>query len=120
MQNIAHIEERLTYVMEERALVLARETRCIQRERKFDGAALLQMLVFGWLAHPDARLEQLASTVATRDVLVTDTAVHARFNESCAHAPACGLARVDGGCRASRSRCPLGTTPSLQQCGHRR
>ena len=58
MQNISHIEEQLTYVMEERALVLARETRCIQRERKFDGAALLQMLVFGWLAHPDAGLEQ--------------------------------------------------------------
>jgi hypothetical protein len=85
MQNIAQIEEQLTYVMEERAPVLARETGCIQRERKFDGATLLQMLVFGWLAHPDASLEQLASTAATREVLVSDTAVHARFNEACAH-----------------------------------
>jgi hypothetical protein len=71
--------------MEERAPVLARETGCIQRERKLNGAALLQMLVFGWLAHPDASLEQLASTVAARDVLVTDTAVHGRFTEACAH-----------------------------------
>lgn len=85
MQNRSHIEEKLTDVMEERARILARETGCIQRERKFDGTALLQMLVFGWLAHPDASLEQLASTVATREVLVTDTAVHERFNESCAH-----------------------------------
>jgi hypothetical protein len=84
MQNISQIEGKLSYVMEERAKVLARETGCIQRERKFNGAALLQMLVFGWLAHPDASLEQLASTVAARDVLVTDTAVHERFNEACA------------------------------------
>jgi hypothetical protein len=102
MQNISQVEEHLKLVMEERAPELARETGCIQRERKFDGAALLQMLVFGWLAHPEASLEQLASTVAARDVLVTDTAVHARFNESCAHAPACGLARVDGSGSASR------------------
>lgn len=85
MPSVSQIEEHLIFIMEERAPVLARETGCIQRERKFDGAALLQMLVFGWLAHPDASLEQLASTVATRDVLVTDTAVHSRFNESCAH-----------------------------------
>jgi hypothetical protein len=85
MQTITQIEEQLTNIMEERACVLARETGCIQRERKFNGATLLQMLVFGWLAHPDASLEQLASAAATRDVLVSDTAVHARFNEACAH-----------------------------------
>lgn len=84
MQSVSQIQENLKYVMEERALVLARETGCIQRERKFNGADLLQMLVFGWLAHPDASLEQLASTVAARDILVSDTAVHNRFNESCA------------------------------------
>lgn len=52
MQNISQVEDHLKLVMEERAPGLARETGCIQRERKFDGAALLQMLVFGWLAHP--------------------------------------------------------------------
>ena len=71
--------------MEERAQVLARETGCIQRERKFTGADLLQTLVFGWLAHPDSSLEQLASTAATRDVVVSDTAIHNRFTEPCAH-----------------------------------
>jgi hypothetical protein len=58
MQSVSQTEEHLNFVMEERAAVLARETGCIQRERKFNGAALLQMLVFGWLAHPDASLEQ--------------------------------------------------------------
>ena len=85
MQSVSQIEDHLKFIMEERARILARETGCIQRERKFDGADLLQMLVFGWLAHPDSSLEQLASTAATCDVVVSDTAVHKRFTESCAH-----------------------------------
>ena len=84
MPSVSQIEEQLTYVMEERARILARQTGCIQRERKFDGADLLQTLVFGWLAHPQSSLEQFASTAATRDVVVSDTAIHNRFTESCA------------------------------------
>jgi hypothetical protein len=66
MQSVSQIEDHLKFVMEERVRVLARETGCIQRERKFDGADLLQTLVFGWLAHPDGSLEHLASTAAIR------------------------------------------------------
>ena len=44
-----------------------------------------QTLVFGWLAHPESSLEQLASTAAIREVLVSDTAIHKRFTEPCAH-----------------------------------
>jgi hypothetical protein len=63
--------------------VLARETGCIERQRKFSGADLIQTLVCGWLTHPDASLETLASTAAIRDVYVSDTAGHKRFDESC-------------------------------------
>ena len=84
MPSVSQIEEQLTYVMEERARILARETGCVQRERKFTGADLLQTLVFGWLAHPESSLEQLASTAATRDVVVSDSAIHNRFTQSCA------------------------------------
>jgi hypothetical protein len=105
MQSVSQIEDHLKFVMEERARLLARETGCIQRERKFDGADLLQMLVFGWLAHPDGSLEQLASTAATRDVLVSDTAVHKRKTRVMCSFSARSLARVDQCRRASRSRC---------------
>ncbi len=44
-----------------------------------------QTLVFGWLAHPESSLEQFASMAATRDVLVSDTAIHKRFTQPCAH-----------------------------------
>lgn len=85
MTNVAYIEKSLKHILEERANVLARETGCIERQRKFSGADLLQTLVFGWLSHPAASLETLASVAALREVSVTDTAVHKRFNERCAH-----------------------------------
>jgi hypothetical protein len=78
------LEETLSYVLEERAKVVARETGCVQRQVKFNGATLLQTVVFGWLQHPAASLESLASTAAIRAVSVTDTAIHKRFTPQCA------------------------------------
>ena len=84
MTSVTQVEKHLKAIMEERACVLARETGCIQRERKFSGADLLQTLVFGWLTHPDASLEQLASMAEVRDVSVSDSAIHKRFTPECA------------------------------------
>src|SRR3989440_13042344 len=85
MSSVAYLSEQLYRVLEERADAVARETGCVQRQRKFTGAALLQTLVFGWQQHPDASLEQLASTAQLGEVSVSDTAVHKRFTEPCAH-----------------------------------
>src|SRR6266702_1876124 len=79
MSSVAYLSEQLFHLLEERADTVAKDTGCVQRTRKFSGASLLQTLVFGWQQHPDASLEQLASTAAVADVLVTDTAVHKRF-----------------------------------------
>jgi hypothetical protein len=84
MVSVSQVELSLKHILEERANVLARETGCIQRQRKFSGADVLQTLVFGWLTHPEISLEMLASTAATRHVQVTDTAVHKRFSKPCA------------------------------------
>ena len=84
MSSVTQVGKRLQYILEERADELGRETGCIQRERKFSGADLVQTLVFGWQQHPDASLEQLASMAEVRAVSVTDTAVHKRFTPECA------------------------------------
>ena len=47
MASLSQVERALKHIMEERANVLARETGCIERQRKFSGAHLLQTLVFG-------------------------------------------------------------------------
>src|SRR5947209_16610764 len=80
----ANVEETLSYVLEERAKEVARETDCVQRQVKFSGATLLQTVVVGWLQHPNASLESLASTAEIRAVSVTDTAIHKRFTPQCA------------------------------------
>jgi hypothetical protein len=52
--------------------------------RQFDGASLLQTLVFGFQQHPAASLEQLASMATLSSVKVTESAVHKRFGANCA------------------------------------
>jgi hypothetical protein len=42
------------------------------------------MLVCGWLTHPEASLEMVASPAVPRNVPVTDIAVHQRFTKACA------------------------------------
>src|SRR5437660_8810385 len=84
MSSVTYLSEQLFALLETRADAVAKATGCVQRERKFSGASLLQTLVFGWQRHPDASLEQLASTAAVADVLVSDTAVDKRFTPQAA------------------------------------
>lgn len=84
MDSIAQVEHALTTILQERANVLARQTGCIQRQRKFTGASLAQTLIFSWQAHPQASLEQMASMAETADVSVSDTAIDQRFTPACA------------------------------------
>lgn len=84
MNSVAYLSEQLFHLLEERADIVATETGCVRRTRKFSGASLLQTLVFGWQQHPDASLEQLASVAELHDVEVTDTAVQKRFTPKAA------------------------------------
>jgi hypothetical protein len=84
MTSVAYLSEQLDSLFEARADELARETGCVQRQRQFSGASLLQTWVFGWQQHPDASLEQLASVAELHDVEVRDTAVQKRFTPQAA------------------------------------
>jgi hypothetical protein len=84
MTSITQIEEQLQTILRERANALAKETGAVKRVREFDGAGLLQTLVFGFQQHPQASLEQLASLAQLAEADVTDTAMHNRFTEALA------------------------------------
>src|SRR5260370_42564279 len=84
MSSVSQIGKQMEWVLEERAGELARETGCVKRQRKFSGADVVQMLVFGFQQHPHASLEALASTAELRAVSVTDSAVDKRFTPECA------------------------------------
>lgn len=84
MDSLAQVEQALTTILVERANVLARETGCLQRQRKLTGASLAHTLIFSWQAHPQASLDQMASMAETAAVSLSDTAIHKRFTPRCA------------------------------------
>jgi len=63
----------------------ARATHFVQRRSKLSGAVFVQTLVFGWLANPQATLEQLTKVAALRKVYLTPQALDQRFTERAAH-----------------------------------
>jgi hypothetical protein len=60
---------------------LARVTGLVQRRRKLPGSAFSQILVFGWLAHPHAGLEDLADFAYAQGIDVSFQAIDDRIND---------------------------------------
>src|SRR5260221_14418202 len=58
---------------------LARKAGVIQRSRVFSGASLLQLLVFGWLAPPQAGPSHLARFAGSLGLRVSKQAIEERF-----------------------------------------
>jgi hypothetical protein len=54
MTSVAYVEQQLQDILESRANALARETGCVVRQRKLDGATIVQTLLFGFQQHPHA------------------------------------------------------------------
>jgi hypothetical protein len=61
------------------AELAGRESGLVQRSRKLRGDKLAQILVFGWLNHPQATLEQLSQTASVLGVPVSPQAIDQRF-----------------------------------------
>jgi hypothetical protein len=56
----------------------------VQRQSKFDGAALVQTLVFRYLSDPDATTDDLAQTAATLGIPITGSGILQRCNKAAA------------------------------------
>lgn len=66
------------------AAQLAQEAGVIQRQRVFSAASLFQLLVFGWLAHPQAGPSQLARFAGSLGLKLSKQAVEERFTRATA------------------------------------
>lgn len=62
----------------------ARRTGFVQRRSKLTGARFVQTLVFGWLANPQASLENLCQMAATLGVSIRPQSLAARCSEPAA------------------------------------
>jgi hypothetical protein len=73
----------------QRALIAAAEaaeraTGFVRRRSKLTGSLFVQTLVFGWLARPEASLEELARTTAALGVRISPQGLDARFTREAA------------------------------------
>jgi hypothetical protein len=84
MPTIAQITTAMQEVLTTVAETAARATTFVQRQSKLSGAPFCQTLVFGWLANPEATLEQVTQTAATLGVTITPQALDQRFTEPAA------------------------------------
>ncbi len=81
MTTIAHVSQAMQTTLTtaaEAADVALQYTKRPDRA-KFTASTLVQTLVFGWLAHPDASVEQLAQSAARVGVEVSPQAIDPRF-----------------------------------------
>jgi hypothetical protein len=84
MTTIADVAEALQTVLTQQADRAARITGFVQRTSKLGGAEFAQTLVFGWLANPDATLEELAQTAAMVGVSISPQGLAERFTRQAA------------------------------------
>lgn len=86
MTTIPQVAEAMQTVLTTVAEQATRQSGAVQRQGKFSGATLVQTLVLGWLAAPDASLDQLCQTAVRLGVAVTPQALDQRFTPALAAA----------------------------------
>lgn len=86
MTTIPQVGEAMQQLLIEAAQAADVELHYSRRpdQAKFSASTLVQTLVFGWLAHPDASLEQLSHTAARSGVELSAQAIDQRLNLSTA------------------------------------
>lgn len=84
MVTIAQLGQTLRTLFTSTAEAVGRSSGFVQRRSKLDGAALAQTLVFGFLADPQATLEELAQTAAAVGVPISPQGLDQRCGEAAA------------------------------------
>lgn len=79
MVIVSQVMELLQGLLSESLDELARESGCVQRERKFTGSTLLVSLVLTVLRNPKAKTRDYQTTAAQLGVKVTEQAISQRF-----------------------------------------
>ena len=84
MTTVSELTQTLQTLFTTTADVLARRTGFVQRQSKLSGALFAQALVFGWLATPQASLENLAQAAAAVGVAISPQGLDQRCTEAAA------------------------------------
>src|SRR5687767_8431161 len=84
MTSLPQVARALQHVLTAVPDALARETGFCQRPSKLTAAVFVQATVLGWLAHPEATLQQLTQRAAARGVAISPQGLDQRFTPAAA------------------------------------
>lgn len=84
MCSIPDVADALQSVLHDTANALARSSGFVQRASKLTGALFVQTLVFTWLSHAQATLEQMAQTAAALGLDISAQGLEQRFTQEAA------------------------------------
>ena len=84
MTTIAQVGQSMQTILGPVARQAGRESGFVQRESKLGGAELAQTLVFGWLANPQASLEELAQAAVALGVPISAQGLAQRLSATAA------------------------------------
>ena len=82
MLTVTQVSKAMQTVLTRGANQAGRTTGFIKREVKLSGASFCQSVVFGWLANPQASLEELSQTAALVGVQITPQGLDQRFSQA--------------------------------------
>ena len=84
MSILTQVCDKMQKLLTHTADEAARHCGLVQRHRKLTGSALVQTLVFGWFANPEASYDELAQTAGTLGIAVSRQAIEQRLTPEAA------------------------------------
>ncbi|MBW3625080.1 MAG: hypothetical protein KY468_16905 [Armatimonadetes bacterium] len=84
MTTVTELNKTAQRVLIDAAEAVARSTQYTKRTSKLSGPLFVQTLVFGWLARPEATLEELAQTACALGVGISPQGLDERFTKDAA------------------------------------
>jgi hypothetical protein len=85
MTTVIELNETAQRVLIQAAEAVSRTSGYTKRTSKMTGSVFVQTLVFGWLSHPQATLEELTQTACALGVSIRPQSLDERFTKEAAH-----------------------------------
>jgi len=82
--TIPQVAKTMQVVLTDQANLAAKATKFVQRESKLTGAGFVQTLTLGWLANPQASLDELTQAAAAQGIKISRQGLDFRFTKEAA------------------------------------
>jgi hypothetical protein len=84
MISVTHIEQAMQDLFGAKTDQLAKDLHVVQRQRTLTGSSFAHTVIFGWLANPDATLDELSQLARANAVTITGSGLSQRFTQDAA------------------------------------